>query len=785
VSFKLFVVVVHYGIITIEYARKVFIMADYKPLGKFIISEKIKKQYFSSRIYRGIYAPEGKFDKFVFLKILNNELVGYDEFSSKVLKNVPKVQNLTNSATGKILDYGTVDDETFIVYDFEHGEFLVDIIKRCFEEGIPFAVDHIISILSGILFSLDEAHSRGIYHGFLVPHSVVVSYEGKVKLYDYASAPFLPELLKQNPEHKAQFEDYLHPLVCKTAKCTNQSDIISLGLLAVKMLTGKSILTKDGQLPDNLEEIIENLEMGQGFDAEPVPDDIKKILLKSLVETKQYKSINEFRKDIEDLVKSDKYSPTTFNLAFFVHSLFREENESSSAVIEVEKKLNYSGYLNTSRQVVREQVKHTGSKNILAAIGIIIALIIAVSFYFYSENKRIAMEKDAIAQKAKDAAKSISTVEKEMQQKIIELQKERERRIKELMEQANKEADRKIKEQMLRLKKQEEQKYADEIKQLEEQKKKIAKEKEKQLQLADNIKLQNKKNINTSKVARAESKKISNSKKNDENLTEKNNGKKVNVSESAKNKEKTVVNRNNNLLKNSGKSNKKKVATTKKENKVKKVMFKSLQPPTPFIWNNSFSQIVVDLNKLGTVSKIEMPSAKRNKMISFAGIKDNNRVGEVFADAVANGLLEVTLKEGNSGNSGTMIIDNVNTLNLKVSYIKFQKIDFNVVLVLKQNESLINKFREKSVKVDKYLLPIFVSKVEFRASDRRLVVARKSFEKFLFEQFAKGFTVVAKVKNRKTTKFILVDSSGNKFEYYFDLGNNFSGASIKMIFAKK
>ncbi len=759
-------------------------MADYKPLGKFIISEKIKKQYFSSRIYRGIFAPEGKFDKFVFLKILNNKLKGYSEFSSKVLKNIPKVQDLKNSATGHILDYGVVDDETFIAYDFEHGEFLVDIIKRCFEEGMPFAVDHVISILAGILYSLDEAHSNGIFHGFLVPHSVVVSYEGKVKLYDYASAPYLPELLEQNPEHKSQFEGYLHPLVCTTAKCTAQSDIVSLGLLTIKMLSGKSILTKNGQLPENIEDIIENLEMGQGFDTEPVPDDIKKILLKSLVETKRYKSISEFKKDIDELVKSDKYSPTTFNLAFFVHSLFREENESSSAVIEVEKRLNYSGYFNNNQQAVHKTVETSNSKNILIAIGVIIALIIAVSFYFYSENKRIAMEKEAIARKAKDAAKSISKVEEEMQQKIINLQKERERKIKELMEKANKEADRKIKEQMLKLRQQEEKKYANEIKQLEEQKKKIAMEKEKQLKLAESSKVNKSKDSAIKTGKQQKKQQVSNNQKSEE---KKQKEKQTNAVVKQKNTTNTKKNSSNNNTKLLTKPKAKETngsSVVSKKTKNSKKTFKMLQPPMPILWDSPFSKIIVDLNKLDTVSKLEMPSAKRNKSISFLGANNALKVGNVFANAVADGLLEVTMKEGVNGELGTFQIDN-NNLTLKAGYIKFQDINFNVTLFLTQNKNMVNNAKNKCIQVDRYLLPLIVYKVEFKATDRRLLVIRKDFEKYLFEKFAKGFTVVAKVKNRKTTKFILVDSSGNKFEYYFDLGNNFSGASIKMVFTKK
>ena len=51
------------------------------------------------------------------------------------------------------------------------------------------------------------------------------------------------------------------------------------------------------------------------------------------------------RKAIDTLLFSGDFTPTTFNLAFFMHSLFREDIEQESKVLKDEKDANYVEYL--------------------------------------------------------------------------------------------------------------------------------------------------------------------------------------------------------------------------------------------------------------------------------------------------------------------------------------------------------------------------------------------------------------------------------------------------------
>jgi hypothetical protein len=59
----------------------------------------------------------------------------------------------------------------------------------------------------------------------------------------------------------------------------------------------------------------------------------------------RYAEIQEMRKAIDTLLFSGDFTPTTFNLAFFMHSLFREDIERESKLLKEEKESSYLEFL--------------------------------------------------------------------------------------------------------------------------------------------------------------------------------------------------------------------------------------------------------------------------------------------------------------------------------------------------------------------------------------------------------------------------------------------------------
>ena len=56
----------------------------------------------------------------------------------------------------------------------------------------------------------------------------------------------------------------------------------------------------------------------------------------------RYTEISELRKAIDTLLFSGDFTPTTFNLAFFMHSLFRDDMESEARALKEEREASWS-----------------------------------------------------------------------------------------------------------------------------------------------------------------------------------------------------------------------------------------------------------------------------------------------------------------------------------------------------------------------------------------------------------------------------------------------------------
>src|SRR5207244_13372175 len=79
-------------------------------------------------------------------------------------------------------------------------------------------------------------------------------------------------------------------------------------------------------------------------DDDALPKPIAAILQRALAvdPAARYPEIQEMRKAIDTLLFSGDFTPTTFNLAFFMHSLFRDDIERESRRLKEERDADYA-----------------------------------------------------------------------------------------------------------------------------------------------------------------------------------------------------------------------------------------------------------------------------------------------------------------------------------------------------------------------------------------------------------------------------------------------------------
>jgi serine/threonine protein kinase len=260
---------------------------------------------------------------------------------------------LQNSNVLKIFGIGKVEGSYYISYEFVEGKSLKTIFGRCRSEGFPFSVDHALLIASKICSALEYAHGRKLdtggryFHGLVTPTNVMVSYEGEVRLRGFGYWPSgVRELGLIGDEEIV----YLAPEQTGGSFGEPRSDTFAVGTILFEALTGQPLLQPDRR-QDVAARINQARLQGPSGDEDALPKPIADILHKALAADLggRYGEIQEMRKAIDTLLFSGDFTPTTFNLAFFMHSLFREDIERESKILKEEKEASYFDFLEDAK----------------------------------------------------------------------------------------------------------------------------------------------------------------------------------------------------------------------------------------------------------------------------------------------------------------------------------------------------------------------------------------------------------------------------------------------------
>lgn len=238
------------------------------------------------------------------------------------------------------LEAGRIDKTAFVAVEMFEGRSVGALLERSQTEGHPFAADHALLIASKTAAALEAAQARKQIHGFLVPEFIHVSHDGEVSVRAFGLPP---RLLRQANSIGVREAGFLAPETEGTAPLDIRADIFSLGAQLLEMLTG-SPLARTAPTAASIEAA---RIPSPGSDGTPIPKALATLLLQSLAEdpARRFKDAAAFKKAVDTLLFSGDYSPTTFNLAFFMHTLFRDEGDDDAARIKAEKGADYRPYL--------------------------------------------------------------------------------------------------------------------------------------------------------------------------------------------------------------------------------------------------------------------------------------------------------------------------------------------------------------------------------------------------------------------------------------------------------
>lgn len=377
------------------------------------------------------------------------------------------------------------------------------------EKDIPINFDLAMSIAISIAELVDMGSSIVVsgqrsFHGFLTPDNILIDGDGKIYLKNYGIAAYLNYSDGIYEALSKKYGSLLTPEFIKREKITAQSDIYHLGFLVYKMLTGNYFSYTEGE---DFETKFANISFSSYV---PTTD---KDFLTSIISffkktlnpdpTQRFSNIKEFKDFISRYFHIEELSSVTFNLAYFINSIYQDDDETDSKKysqelsyeIPEEKKPEPPAQAPGSPTLVEDILtgldeKQKSSKGLWIGIASAAMVILAVIIFMVLQSKSAA----------EAARKALEAQRLESQRQIEKMKVEQEAvaaQMNTLMSQTAQTAEeQKKKDEMIaELKKRQEEidkrRKEEETKQLEEQKKADEEQKRLQLESAEKERLEN------------------------------------------------------------------------------------------------------------------------------------------------------------------------------------------------------------------------------------------------------------------------------------------------------
>ena len=367
-------------------------MATYTRMGAYLLSGELTADP-HGKVHRGVAIVGNAFDRHLLVRSFSDELLhaGIAAKLPESAKILPLLGGNRAFGIGYRVEGGSVP---LVACDYVSGRSLAQMIEKARHEQIPFGVDHSLSVIQGLAQGIILMHGKGVAHGTLSPHSIWVSFEGAAQILDFPVAGIVKSLLPKAPFLKASLEPYTR----EGAPNVLLQDLYALGAILFELLTFEKL-----PIGPNVSGALSAMTLKAAQEDAPVPAEIQGLLRRLLLVGQPYEDINAFNAELERVLYDGDYSPTTFNMAFFMHTLFREENDRDAQAMKADQAEDFTPYTTAveaakQRPGAMEPVVHEGevvaqkSTLVKAAIGAAAALVVIVgggALYIHSQKKEM------------------------------------------------------------------------------------------------------------------------------------------------------------------------------------------------------------------------------------------------------------------------------------------------------------------------------------------------------------------------------------------------------------
>jgi len=316
--------------------------------GNYLLLEEIHRDGLQTS-WRACSIVDGKTAGLCLLQLYDGDQANREEIASSIDRQNRLERRMTAPGFGQLLDCGQVSGTPYVAYQYVSAFTFAEVVERLKTRSrgtgadIALLMTERMGLLIGAAWNTAEETDR-LPHGFLSSHQVLVSHDGEVIVTGFSAAPGNRQGLATSPErHRltggeptsealfvTEFDRYLSPTALSGEPIEPRDDVYSLGVLLYELLSGMPLQSpRDGGRADAIANLNLNAETTQ------VAESIRSLLRDSLGEgEKPFATVSSWRNEVSRILDASGHHPTTFNIAFLLHSLFGDEIAQESRCVQ-------------------------------------------------------------------------------------------------------------------------------------------------------------------------------------------------------------------------------------------------------------------------------------------------------------------------------------------------------------------------------------------------------------------------------------------------------------------
>ncbi|MEA2490786.1 MAG: eukaryotic-like serine/threonine-protein kinase, partial [Acidobacteriota bacterium] len=301
--------------------------------GQYVLIEKIATGGMAEVWKARMRGVEG-FQKIVAIKKILPHLSDNQDFIEMFIDEAKLAAQLNHNNIIHIYDLGKIQSSYYIAMEYIDGFDLKTILRRGQERDTPMTVELALFIASKIASALDYAHRKrdfeekdmGIVHRDVSPQNVLISQEGDIKLCDFGIAKAASKASHTQAGALKGKLQYMSPEQAWGRAIDRRSDVFALATVLFELLTARKLFTGDNEL-SILEQVREARVQPPSLYNDEVNPEVDKIVLKALQKdpANRYQSAGEMARDLDAVLYSFRPTPTSADLAIFMHRLSSAE----------------------------------------------------------------------------------------------------------------------------------------------------------------------------------------------------------------------------------------------------------------------------------------------------------------------------------------------------------------------------------------------------------------------------------------------------------------------------